>query len=275
MRIFVLTLFVILSLITPFFVYADCSNLGTTVIFINGMFISDKSDADASRKILANVFKAKSDIKDVNFILGYNPSHVAGIDDVVSFVKQAYNGGRMDYDLATILRQIHSELKTQRILLIGHSQGTFYTNAAYDYLVAHGVDKDSIAVYNVATPADFVAGSEGHPGKYLTSSTDRVISSIVKELAKIGSARRPLPPNISLKLPLLQVLNPLAGHSFTDVYLAEAPDRIIGDMDSEIGNLSAGSDKNNCFVQPKADSIGNMLYIVRFDLASCLVVLNP
>ena len=83
----------------------------------------------------------------------------------VGFNGQAF-GGYVDYDLTNILRQLHGDLKAQKILLVGHSQGTFYTNAAYDYLVKNGVDKKSIAVYNIGTPADKVAGN----GEYLTSS---------------------------------------------------------------------------------------------------------
>ena len=122
---------------------------------------------------------------------------MAGLDDLVSSVEQAYGNVGVDYDLTNILLQAHDNLKTQKILLMGHSQGTFYTNAAYDYLIGHGVDKNSIAVYNVATPASLVAGN----GLYLTSSTDKVINTIVRDLATVGSANKPLPANIDIKIP--------------------------------------------------------------------------
>ena len=64
-----------------------------------------------------------------------------------------------DYDLKTILMQIHPEVTTTRkILLVGHSQGTFYTNAIYRYFLEHGMPEGSVAVYNLATPAAYVEG---------------------------------------------------------------------------------------------------------------------
>ena len=248
MKIFVLILIIISFFIAPVFVFADCTKSGTTVLFINGMFTFSKDQADDSKRDLKYQYDLKGKNADVNFILGYNPSHIVVLGDMFDAVRQAYSGGFMDYDLTNILRQAHIDLKTQKVLLVGHSQGTFYTNAAYDYLTSHGVDKNSIAVYNVGTPADTVAGD----GKYLTSSTDKVINSVVRDLTTLGFAKKPLPANIDLPLSADESANPLGGHDFSNVYLAEAPDRIISDMDSEINNLQAeSSDKSECFTQPK------------------------
>ena len=248
MKVVVLSLFIISLLIVPIFVSADCNKSGTTVIFVNGMFTPNKLDADTNKRLLANAFESRSNLTNVTFLLGYNPSHAAGLGDMVNAVTQAYTGGYVDYDLKNILRQVHTDLKTQKIILMGHSQGTIYTNAAYDYLVSNGVDKNSIAVYNVGTPADVVAGN----GKYLTSSTDKVINEIVKKLTTLGLARKPLPPNIDLKLSPDEEANSIGGHSFSDVYLAEAPDKIIGDIDYELNSLQeSSSDKSECFNEPR------------------------
>ncbi|MCX6722389.1 MAG: lamin tail domain-containing protein, partial [Candidatus Staskawiczbacteria bacterium] len=156
-----------------------------------------------------------------------------------------------DHDFVDILNQVHGDLKTQKILLLGYSQGSFYSNAIYDYLVKNGVDKNSIAVYNVATPADRVAGPEGHPGKYLTSSTDRVVGGVVSGLAKVG-AGKPLHANITLPIQTDEESDQFGGHYFSKDYLALAPDRIISDIDQELNNLIAGTEnKDECFVQPK------------------------
>jgi len=245
----VLTLFVLSLILMPIFVYADCSKVGTTVIFVNGIF-GDKKYAQEDTKKLAREYDLKGDAGSVNFINGFNESHLGKLDDLAASAIQAYTGGYLDHDLTDVLRQVHADLKTQKILLVGHSQGTFYTNAAYDYLVSHGVDKSAIAVYNVATPADRVAGD----GKYLTSSTDGVISLIVKDLTSIGFARKPLPPNIDIKIPK-DTPDPEDGHSFSSVYLGLVPDRIIGDMDEELSVLVADNNKSECFKQPDIDTM--------------------
>ncbi|HLD70780.1 MAG TPA: lamin tail domain-containing protein [Negativicutes bacterium] len=170
---------------------------------------------------------------------------------MIKVILQGYQGAWVDYDLTEMLRQVHGQLQTRKVLLVGHSQGTFYTNAAYDYLIGHGAAKESIGVYNVATPADKVAGG----GTYLTSSTDKMISSVVAELAKIGNARRPLEPNIGLALSAEEQAKPLGGHGFSGVYLAEAPERIIGDIQQALTLLSsseAPSVSGGCFIAPKS-----------------------
>lgn len=252
MKVIIYILIIASVLIAPVFALADCNQPGTTVVFINGMFTPTKEEADAAKDKLKFAYNNFGKTSNVSFITGYNESHVIFIGDIVSAITQAYFGGYVDYDLTTILRNIHSEINTQKILLVGHSQGTFYTNAAYDYLVAHGVDQNSIAVYNVGTPADVVAGN----GKYLTSSTDKLISSVVAKLTALFSARKPLAPNITLKLSAAEQADPLGGHSFDNVYLAEAPDRIVGDMDSELSGLQASSaNKSECFTEPPADTV--------------------
>ncbi len=136
---------------------------------------------------------------------------------------------------------------------MGHSQGTFYTNAAYDYLVKNGVQKDSISVYNVATPADRVADG----GNYLTSSKDKVINEVVRRLIEIGSARIPLLANIDILPGPNDQDSVIGGHSLSKTYLIGAPDRIIGDMKKELDGLSPTdfSEKSvgGCFIAPPND----------------------
>lgn len=255
MKVIIYILIIASVLIAPVFALADCNQPGTTVVFINGMFTPTESQANDAKIALQHQYDLKGKNSNVTFLLGYNQSHILQTGDIFDAVTQAYNGGYVDYDLTTILRQIHGEINTQKILLVGHSQGTFYTNAAYDYLTSHGVDKNSIAVYNVGTPADVVAGN----GKYLTSSTDKLISSVVAKLTALFFAKKPLPPNITLPLSATEQADPLGGHSFDNVYLAEAPDRIVSDMDSELSALQATNPAGSeCFVEPPA----NTTYII-------------
>ena len=122
------SLFVIAILLTPNFAQAiECRETGYTVIFTNGIF-TDRVKAESDFSILKRVFAEKSNLQDVTFRLGYNPSHLAGLGDAVQVMSQALGSSISSFDLQTILMQIHPEVTTQKILLVGHSQGTFYTN---------------------------------------------------------------------------------------------------------------------------------------------------
>ncbi|MDD4082941.1 MAG: lamin tail domain-containing protein, partial [Sphaerochaetaceae bacterium] len=238
---------------SPFFISAECKKNDVTVVFINGIF-GNKEFSEKDTKALAMQFSLNSGLKDVTFINGFNESHGDGTLDLSSSIIQAYTSGYVDYDLTNILRGLHNNLKTQKIVLVGHSQGAFYTNVAYDYLVNHGVDKSAISVYAIGTPADYVAGD----GKYLTSDTDEVINRVVSWLAVASSAKRPLPANIHIEIPNEPGVDYAGGHSFSQVYLALAPDKIVSDLDSQINKLNAENNKEECFVQPKAGTLYNV-----------------
>jgi len=241
-----LTLLLSLVLL-PSFVFANCSNDGYTVVYVNGIF-KEENAARSDSKALGFEYSKRNN-KDVDFLLGFNPSHLNGGGDVAKSVLQAYGINGLDTDLISILQQVHSELSTRKVLLVGHSQGTFYTNFAYDYLIGHGVPKESIGVYNIATPADIVAGG----GNYLTSSTDKVINKIVRDLAGQSYAKKPLPANISIILSPKEQNSDTGGHSLSEVYLASEPERIIGDINNALNNLSSNGSSNECFEKPKTN----------------------
>jgi regulator of replication initiation timing len=256
MKLFIFVLLVVSLFIAPFFVSAECAKVGTTVIFINGIF-GDKEYAEKDKKGLEYEYGVRGLDNNTTFVLGYNTSHGRGVSDLVEAGVQMYKGGYLDNDLTDILRQVYTDLKTQKIILVGHSQGTFYTNAAYDYLVGHGVDKSAIAIYNVATPADKVSGD----GKYLTSSTDKIIDSIARKLATLASAKKPLVANIDIKIPDNPEIDYASGHSFSQAYLGLVPDEIIGGIDQELSALTVNSDKKECFTQPKLDTMYRVFYL--------------
>lgn len=246
-------IFLLLLLLFPSLSSASCNKNGTTIIFINGIF-GDEKYVKSDIEQLNFEFEHRSEFNDIEIIGGYNASHGDGSLDLSSAIIQAYNGGYVDYDLTNILRQIHGNLKTQKIILVGHSQGAFYTNVAYDYLVNHGVDKSAISVYAIGTPADYVAGG----GKYLTSSTDEVINKVVAWLTKVGSAKQPLSSNITIDIPNEPGVDYAMGHSFSQVYLGLKPERIVNDIDKEIKELSAINDKEECFIQPEKNILYNV-----------------
>ena len=239
-------LFLLTLLLLPTLAIAECKNSGTTVIYINGI-LTDKDAAKKDKDFLKSYWELNNDI---NFINGFNQSHLAGLGDLIKSTIQAYGSASLDYDLTNILIQVHSELSTRKVLLVGHSQGTFYTNAAYDYLITHGVPAQSIAVYNIATPADRVAGG----GDYLTSKNDKVIDSIVRQLIEKSSARKPLPANIDIPMGEGDQDLLTGGHSLSKTYLAGAPDKIVMDMEKALSSLAdADNNPKECFIPPKVN----------------------
>lgn len=242
-------LFIIFLL--PFTTFASCSEQGVTTIYVNGILTS-QDEAKINTKDLQNTFSKISKIDGVKIINGHNPSHLAGFGDWIKSIEQSYRGvddeSISDYDRDTILLQIHPEIKTRKILLVGHSQGTFYTNALYKYLIKNGVSEKSISVYNLATPASFVAGN----GNYLTSANDKLVSK-VRELAVIGGAKEPLPANILIPITERGKDNVWGGHSFSLDYINGAPIRIISDIDNSIKKLSVPNNtdiNSDCFTPP-------------------------
>src|SRR3989344_8327279 len=172
--------FSLVILLLPATALAVCTENGATVVYVNGIF-GDLRQAQSDLAKLEKYYKNKTGDTVTKFYNGYNPSHVEGVGDLLKSIMQAYqNEGSFtsDTDLTTILLQIHPQVTTQKVVLVGHSQGTYYTNVLYKYLTKHGVSGNSIAIYNIATPASYVAGD----GRYLTSATDKVINRVREAL---------------------------------------------------------------------------------------------
>jgi len=251
MRLFATLTFVLLYLFPSVVNAAVCDAEGYTVVYTNGV-LTDESKARQDNDRFRDKFEQYTGRRDVKFELAHNPSHIAGLGDWIKSVEQAYRGSSdrlvTDYDLETLLRQIHSEVNTQKILLVGHSQGSFYTNALYQYLTTYGgMLPSSVTVYNIAAPASFVAGG----GEYLTSSNDKLINQ-VRELAFAWNAGAPLPANIAIPLTQSEAAKQLGGHGFAEVYLAGAPARIVSAVSSGLTRLGTGTDPegDGCFILP-------------------------
>lgn len=253
---------VLLVALSPVVAAADCSGVGYTIIFVNGI-LNTPSDAQNNRHSLEIDLPSALKNEPIEIRLGYNPSHLEGGGDALQSLAQAFNTSISDFDLKTILMQIYPEVKTRKILLVGHSQGTFYTNELYKYLVDHGVPQESIAVYNIATPASYVAGG----GLYITSTNDKAMNWVrdretsgnVKIRADsfytagpvVSSALR---ANITIPKEPGWDSNDWGGHHFSE-YMSGAGDRIVSDIDSLLARLKAvdtGSDQ--CFEPPQANT---------------------
>src|SRR3989338_8175870 len=244
MRIFVTVIVLVLFPAVTF--AASCSPSGMTVVYVNGI-LTTYPEAKRDLGMLQTEYIDRTRDYSTNFLTGYNQTHLAGGTDIIQSAAQAFGKSVSDFDLNTILMQIQPQVSTRKILLVGHSQGTFYTNSIYKYLTDNGVPEESITVYNLATPADHVEGS----GKYLTSTNDKVINGVRPLMAKYG-APAPLSANITIAVPADETNDPAGGHHFGSSYLAMEPDRIVSDIENALGKLKVGFPPTveECFTPP-------------------------
>ncbi len=229
------------------FTPGQCSKEGYTIATINGINTND----DGARNNMIALGKAFGFLKngqtiDYQYLL--NPSHTGGLGDIVDVANQKLfeNFTTPDYDLIEMWNDASKKVTTQKLLLVGHSQGNFYANDFYGLLIDKdgGVPKQSLGVYGVASPANYVAGG----GKYITSNTDSVINNL-----RIGGILSILPSNVEIVLPVGDTSN---GHSFSDVYLKYQGDKIISEIKSALDKLSENNiqnENNLCIIAPKID----------------------
>jgi hypothetical protein len=233
----------LLLLIAPVPEYAHaaaCNVDGYSVVYINGIF-TDETKARIDTQAISDIFQEKETNKQMidstNFHTGYNATHLLGFGDVLKSVLQKMweveGHTKEDYDLERIVTRIQPEVKTQKILILGHSQGTFYANALYDYLVRRGVSAKSIAVLNLATPASFVGGH----GKHLTNTNDMLVQN-VRSAAVLTSHPEPLVANLDIS-PVPGDTGLFSGHSLSSVYLKEKPVNIASAIASSLSKLQS------------------------------------
>jgi hypothetical protein len=254
-------LITLFTLAVPWLAQAQCVDNGYTVVFVNGI-LNSREKAEQSKFALQQKLGKQFNGESLFVRLGYNTTHLAGAGDLLQAAVQGFGTSVTNYDRDTILLQIYPELTTRKVLLVGHSQGTFYTNNLYDYLVTNGEPKNSIGVYNVATPANYVAGG----GLYLTSEFDVMIKAYADGAAKVGGVP-PLRPNSTL------YGGDSLGHSFVETYMAEASDRIVADVSGGLSRLIAenATDTGGCFTPP-AQGLGYNTQAVLFAVADPVAV---
>ena len=143
--------------------------------------------------------------------------------------------------------------------MVGHSQGNFYANAMYDYLLAHGEPRAAVGVYQVASPASYVAGQ----GKYLTTSNDKIINAAREIVGQTINGLVPLAAANTAPHPKVPMLANITlpgegyGHEFSSTYLSYAPERIVGDIQGALQDLKpdSASKTGECFTAP-SDGLG-------------------
>lgn len=223
-----------------------CNASGFTVVYVNGVFTTRDQATDDTRA-LAKLIGTTVLGEGIEVVTGYNPMHLDGLGDMLESITQAFNAPISNFDLETILSDLASLLQTRKLLLVGHSQGSFYTNEIYDYLVQNGVPAGSVAVYNIATPAGEVAGHGG----YVTSSNDKVIN-YVRQLDSQWDAPTALPPNVTVPQEVGYENSMWAGH-IPEVYFGGAGERITSDIRTALARLATGNVSSGaCIVPPPA-----------------------
>ncbi|HAE36338.1 TPA: hypothetical protein DCX66_02755 [Candidatus Nomurabacteria bacterium] len=224
-------LILVLFIALPFFKVGAqdiCSKNGYTVLAINGIF-TDEKEAVENKDKLKDRFYLPYHNEPVKVDYIYNSTHLGGVGDLFDSIRQGLFDQKSDYDLVEMLNDASEKVGTQKLLIVGHSQGNFYANSFYDKVADKegGVPRESLGVYSVATPADHVAGN----GKYLTSDTDSIIANVV------GRVKNIMTPNTHIVLEKADG----NGHSFSDVYLKYRSKEIVADIKSSFDKLKTNS----------------------------------
>lgn len=244
-----------------------CDLEGVSVIYVNGILTSERG-AQSDARALEKLYEKEKGDDGVTFTFTHNPSRLAGFGDAIKATRQAYRAVAdeyiTDHDLEVMLNHLHTDVRTQKMVLVGHSQGGFYANQLYAYLIENGIPESALAVYHTGTPASFIAGE----GAYTTSVTDSVIN-FVRTLAAAGNAEQPLEANVSFPLTEEEQAEEWAGHSFSDVYLTYGNNHIIVNIHEELIELESASVtdiENGCFDPPGRD-VGHRAVSAFFSIA--------
>lgn len=245
---------------------------GTVVVFGNGI-MSTQKDAERSRNRIEAQLRATltpDEFSKLEFDLAYNQSYGL-LSDVYESLKQKllsdnvivsfwrWLGNREEVpvpfrevltDLATrfdfstrvgtgdldnhLLLYRASLLAGKKVLVVAHSQGNFFANAAYELLHSgtDAVTSRSFGIVSVANPASFVGGD----GPYTTLLEDVVIQAIA--LATPVGALGPLAPNAT-KRGSSVATSDWSGHNFLLEYMAAGSNTIGPITQNMVGMMSS------------------------------------
>jgi uncharacterized protein YfaP (DUF2135 family) len=185
---------------------ANYCDLDTFVFFGNGM-LNDHSDATTSKNRLE--IEMRSDqVSSYWRWLGNMEIAPDWFQSSVQTVAASFDAAEslIDADLRDHVQRYQSlMMEGNRVLVVAHSQGNLYANAAYSNLSAMGLPMNSFGIVSVATPASRVAGG----GPYFTLINDIVIAAV--DLVFPGT----LDPNVAN----IPNFNDWTNHSFVDSYL--------------------------------------------------------
>lgn len=246
------------------------SPTGTVVVFGNGI-LSKQHDANASRDKLSELLNATltpEEFNKITFGLAYNKSYgftrdlyeslkqkiltdnvavsfwrwLGGREVVPDAVREELTKIATQFDFSTRVAptDLNNHLALYRssinagkkVVVVAHSQGNFFANAAYERLhIGHdAITSRSFGIVSVANPAGFVGGG----GPYTTLFEDLVIEAIAAStisLATVG-VLPPLGPNAT-NIGSNALTSDWKGHGFLLEYMAEGS-RTIGPITQNV-----------------------------------------
>ncbi|MFZ2719450.1 MAG: hypothetical protein WAZ27_01120 [Minisyncoccia bacterium] len=244
---------------------------GTVVVFGNGI-MNTEQDAIDSRDRIENLLRTTLTSEEFNkleFALAYNHSYGhfsdlyeslkqrVGTDNVVTSFWRWMGGlevlpdevqaeflrtaTRFDFstmvgpeDFANHLALYRAKtLSGKKVLVVSHSQGNFFANAAYQtlYSGSEPLRSRSFGIVSVANPASFVGGN----GPYTTLAEDGIIAAI--RLTTPPGIQPPLPPNLTNILSGARTSD-WKGHSFLDEYMTTGSRSVAKIMPDVIATMN-------------------------------------
>lgn len=254
--------FLYVILLTPLSVHAQaigCRSPERAIYFANGMFNSWENARESRNALKNEMFQSGLPKTEVQAAYNLNESALEELLQVAAQKKEEY--GRMfwrylsdlsiapeefrqfaretsnkfdqnrylhDADLRRHVSSYHSEIQAGKsVLVVAHSQGNFYANAAWNIL--HEDDgglSDKLSVVGVASPVNEIAGD----GPYTTLTQDLIIAAI----RRIAGA---LPANVT------NSKSSLSGHEFVSQYLkgSKSGPKIISDIHDAITRLQVSA----------------------------------
>lgn len=247
-------------LFLPILTYANqnqCSKDGYTIITINGMLTTPEG-AVYNKKQIAKVVPEIFNKQKVYVDYVYNESHLLGFGDFIDAANQklAEKFVFPTYDLEKMLKDLSQKVKTQKLLLVAHSQGNFYANDIYNSIVSKegGVPRQSIAIYGIGTPTSYIAGG----GRYILSSKDQIMNWV-----RLWGLLDVLPANVIIEGG--EEGDDPRKHNLTTIYLKYEGDRIAKDIEYSLRSLSENNtQKENepCMVEKKLSKAQKIMEVV-------------
>ncbi|HEY4507154.1 MAG TPA: hypothetical protein VJH71_03315 [Candidatus Paceibacterota bacterium] len=133
-------------------------------------------------------------------------SEQAKLNDEFSYI--------VDNDLREhVLHYVKEKRAGNKSIVVAHSQGNFYANAAYSYIYGtpSAENDNTFSIVSVGSPSSYVSGSNS-PYTHTTIIEDGVINSFPVNI-------RAMPANVS-NVPYFDCGKPVECHSFVNSYLA-------------------------------------------------------
>jgi hypothetical protein len=216
---------IIILLLISSFVSAqqnDCEPEKFRVVFSNGELTTPKQAFTALNELALNLSHSHAN-QGITYDLAYNYSADAfrklleSSDQRLWYVKLARLVYNWKYQVNTPELNEHVEkyreaiLHGQKVLVVSHSQGNFYSNLARQMLVNQkpAIAMKAFGLFGVATPATHVGGK----GTYLTNHLD-IITSIPSSLPANWTLRRIDSGKI------VDQMGSIPAHRFSDTYLS-------------------------------------------------------